>query len=216
VSSGAADPGVRGPLPPGRHGLSREEVVDSQRSRLLRAIVDAVGENGYPGATISDVTSRAGVSKKTFYVHFRDKEECFIAAYDAFSSYIRRELDAAYLNTPGGWRQRYRAAMDVYLALMSAEPTRTRALLLEVFAAGPNVLAHRRTVLRGFEDALRRTESAVRATNPQLPEVRDELFVILVGGQEELLRTYLLDGRTSEIPSLAELFTFDFERLFFA
>jgi AcrR family transcriptional regulator len=215
MSSGAVDPEILGPLPPGRHGLSREQVASSQRNRLLRAVVDVVGESGYSGTTIADVTSRAGVSKKTFYVYFSAKEECFLAAYDAFAGYIRREIDAAYRNAPGDWRRRYRAAIDTYLALMSAEPARTRALLVEVFAGGPNMLAHRRKVLRGFEDGLRAMHAAIRAANPRLPEVPDEQFIIVVGGQEELLRTYILEGRAHEIPSLSQIFCLDFERLFY-
>ena len=71
------------PLPRGRHSLSREEVRASQRRRMLEAMANATAEKGYVHTTVADVIKRAGVSRETFYEHFSDKEDCFIAAYDA-------------------------------------------------------------------------------------------------------------------------------------
>ena len=70
-------------LPRGPHRLAREEVLASQRGRMLAAIAEAVAEKGYAATTVADVVGRAGVSRKTFYEHFADKEECFLAAWDA-------------------------------------------------------------------------------------------------------------------------------------
>ncbi|MEA2379823.1 MAG: hypothetical protein QOD13_3730 [Thermoleophilaceae bacterium] len=72
-------------LPRGTHGLDRDVVEASQRTRLLEAVGRAVAERGYAAATIDDVVRGAGVSKKTFYDHFADKQECFLAAYEAAS-----------------------------------------------------------------------------------------------------------------------------------
>ena len=58
-------------------------VLASQRGRMLGAMADAVASKGYAGTTVADVVAGAGVSRKTFYEHFRDKEECFLAAFDA-------------------------------------------------------------------------------------------------------------------------------------
>src|SRR5438270_13385945 len=70
------------PLPRGPHRLSRAKVSESQRSRLMAAIADVVAERGYPGATIVEISARAGVSPKTFYEHFADKLDCYLAGYD--------------------------------------------------------------------------------------------------------------------------------------
>src|SRR4051794_5075686 len=77
-----ADPPAR-PLPRGPHRLARADVMASQRGRMLDAIAQVVAEKGYGAVTVADVVERAGVSRKTFYEHFRDKESCFLAAYDA-------------------------------------------------------------------------------------------------------------------------------------
>ena len=70
-------------LPSGRHGLTRDVVVASQRTRLVDAMAQIVAEKGYPATTVADVVERAGVSRRTFYEQFADKEACFLAAYDA-------------------------------------------------------------------------------------------------------------------------------------
>ena len=67
-------------LPRGRHGLSRETVTESQRGRILQAMISAVAERGYQETRVADVVEGAGVARKTFYDFFGDKEECFLAA----------------------------------------------------------------------------------------------------------------------------------------
>src|SRR5919201_6795907 len=69
-------------LPRGRHRLSREEVIASQRGRMLAAMAEVVAQKGYARTTVADVLSRARVSRETFYEQFSDKEDCFLAAYD--------------------------------------------------------------------------------------------------------------------------------------
>src|ERR687889_66607 len=71
------------PLPRGRNAAPREVVRESQRGRLLGAMAACVGESGYADVSVADVIARAGVSRKTFYEHFDNKLECFLAAYDA-------------------------------------------------------------------------------------------------------------------------------------
>ncbi|MGW5640849.1 TetR/AcrR family transcriptional regulator, partial [Streptomyces sp. NPDC003832] len=61
-------------LPRGPHGLARELVTGSQRQRLLYAMIVAVADKGYTAATVADATRRAGVSRKTFYELFTDKD----------------------------------------------------------------------------------------------------------------------------------------------
>ena len=66
-------------LPPGRHGLPREFVHSNQRARLLHAFAAAVVEHGYQPVTGANVTSRAHLSRRTFYEHFESKESLALA-----------------------------------------------------------------------------------------------------------------------------------------
>src|SRR3954449_5882078 len=75
-------------LPKGRHGLSRAFIAHNQRERLLDAIANVVAEKGYAATRVADITDYAGVSRKTFYELFTDKEDCFLAAYDAITALL--------------------------------------------------------------------------------------------------------------------------------
>ena len=87
-------------LPRGAHGLDPGVVAASQRTRLLEAVGRAVAERGYAAATIDDIVRGAGVSKKTFYEHFRDKEGCFVAAYEAARDELYARVHDAHLQRP--------------------------------------------------------------------------------------------------------------------
>ncbi|MFI5082808.1 MAG: TetR/AcrR family transcriptional regulator, partial [Streptosporangiales bacterium] len=67
-------------LPRGRSHLPPPAVSASQRERLLRSVIAAVSEHGYQAVTVADIVRRARVSKKAFYAHFANKEQCFLAA----------------------------------------------------------------------------------------------------------------------------------------
>src|SRR3954470_22993998 len=75
-------------LPRGRHRLTREEVQTSQRERMLLSMAEAASVKGYAKTTVADVIKRARVSRETFYEHFSDKEDCFLAAYDEAVNHV--------------------------------------------------------------------------------------------------------------------------------
>ena len=141
VPSVTPDPPQR--LPRGPHQLDREVVRASQRGRLLDAMAEVVAERGYAATTVADVIGAAGVSRKTFYEHFRDKEDCFLAAYDAGVDLLLGAVRDAG-ETGGDLIERARARTRRYLETLAAEPAFARTFLIEVAAAGPAALAYRR------------------------------------------------------------------------
>ena len=89
-------------LPRGRHGIPREEVLASQRGRMLVAMTEAVAERGFAKVTVADVIRRAGVSRETFYQHFSDKDDAFLAALDGAAQLLAGRL----VDVIGGRRRR--------------------------------------------------------------------------------------------------------------
>ncbi|GAA4793360.1 MULTISPECIES: ScbR family autoregulator-binding transcription factor [Streptomyces] len=55
--------------------MSQQERAIRTRELILEAAGEVFAERGYDGATISDVYSRAGLTKGAFYFHFASKEE---------------------------------------------------------------------------------------------------------------------------------------------
>src|SRR5436853_2541679 len=103
-------------LPGGRHAAPREVVVESQRARMLGAMAGAVAEKGYAHTAVADVIERAGVSRKTFYEHFDNKEACFLVAYDAGVELLLGAIEDGMASARGGtWLDRARAGTTAYL-----------------------------------------------------------------------------------------------------
>ena len=75
-------------LPWGPQALPRETVAEHQRERLFKAMVEAVNERGFVATTISDLVTRAGISRRSFDEHFQNKEECLLATYDTIVEHL--------------------------------------------------------------------------------------------------------------------------------
>lgn len=123
----------------------------SQRSRIVSATVELVGRDGFHPVSVSEIVARAGVSRKSFYVHFEDgKEEALAAGYEqemgVLVDKIARRSAGVPLDTAG---QRLRLRLTLLLDALASDPTVAKMLFVEVLAAGQLALEHRdRGVLR--------------------------------------------------------------------
>ncbi len=129
-------------LPRGRHGLSRKQVVESQRGRMLRAMADAMAEKGYANTSVADVIARAGVSRETFYEQFGSKQDCFLAAFDAAGEILLGRVTGAAPDE-GTPADRFEQVLGVYLETLASEPAYARLFLVEAHAAGPEAIRRR-------------------------------------------------------------------------
>lgn len=125
----------------GRDGESpRGALAGGQRDRLLDATEELIAEDGAAAATIEAIVKRAGVSSVTFYEHFRDKEECFLATFDRAAEELRAELGEAVPDDLDG-EERIRAGLAALLAAVDANPARARLCLVEAQKGGPRLRA---------------------------------------------------------------------------
>src|SRR3954453_12381494 len=184
-------------LPRGRHGLSREEVAASQRERMLEACFQVVAEKGYVRFTVADVLSAAGVSRETFYEHFRDKEDCFLAAYELS---VEAVLAAMRATDPGEGAEadpleRYDRMMQGYLELMARDDGYARVFLVDVYAAGERAVKRRREVLDRFAEVVAELIGARTAADRFACEA-------LVAAVSSLVTVRVAAGDLDEIPKL--------------
>jgi AcrR family transcriptional regulator len=183
-------------LPGGRHGLSREAVAESQRGRILQAMIEVAAERGYPETRVVDVIGLAGVSRKTFYELFDSKEDCFLAAYDVLLGNLFSNTAEGFESKPGApWTERVATGLSVLLEHLAAHPDEARFAIVEVLAAGPKALARRDAALRQFTGFL---DSGRAETAVELPGITS---LSLAGGVNELLYSEILDGAASRLPS---------------
>jgi AhpD family alkylhydroperoxidase len=191
------------PLPRGRHGLSRDEVAHSQRDRLLRAVIDEVAEKTYAGTTAAGVFTRAGVSSRSFYEQFRDKQDCYLAAYDArVDRFLTATLEQIAATPPARSRpEHFERLLDSYLAGLASDPAFARAALVEIYAVGTVALQRRHAVQERLID-LARQVLWPPTTDPD--EARRQHFdaEALVASITYLVTARVGDGRYAEIPDL--------------
>ncbi len=201
-----ADPRDRIPerLPRGKHGLSPQFVAHNQRARLITATVEVVAEKGYGEATVADILERSGVSRKTFYDLYANKEACFLAAYDRLVDALADSVADAFAGE-AAWPERIRRGLRALLELLADRPEGGRVGLVEVLAAGPRALERYDRAMRRFVPLFEqgRTESPY---GDQLPPNISEA---VVGGIAQVLYLRVLAGETSTLPdALDELLYF--------
>src|ERR1700730_10799286 len=102
-------------------GLPREHVSEIQRMRILAAMAEVASERGAGSVTVAHVVARAGVSRRTFYDLFADREECFLAAFEEAIGRVGAQVIAAY-EGGGAWRERIRAGLWALLVWLDEEP----------------------------------------------------------------------------------------------
>ncbi len=197
----ASTPEIPRRLPRGTHGLDRRLVAASQSTRLLEAVGRAVADKGYAAATIDDIVRGAGVSKKTFYDHFRDKEDCFVAAYEAAADALFERVRSAQRG-PDDWIERTRAGIGAYLRWLAAEPALARVFLIEVAAAGPRAAASRERMRDRSAERLRALQREELGGTAGLPELPIEVFQALAAAFDDLVVRHIREGGAAELTEL--------------
>jgi len=177
-------------LPRGRHGIDAEAVVASQRARLLRAVVQVVGERGWSGTRIADVVAAAAVSRRTFYELFDGLEACFTAAIETGFAQLIAAIDDATPADSEEFEARVRRFLGAYVDLLAATPGATRALHVEMLRGSDEVRALHDRVMEAVGERL----LVARYGDGERPGVPKDFGVTLVAGFEHLLSRHIRAG----------------------
>jgi AcrR family transcriptional regulator len=188
-------------LPRRPHKSVRDELRASQRGRLICAIADSVAANGYAATSVADVIALAGVSRKTFYEHFADKEACFLAAYDSGAEAIY----GAMLESVDGldsWEEILDSVLTTWLEFLDADLAFTRAYMIEFWGAGD--AARERWKLRRDRTAglLKALHERIREADPTVTVVPDTVVAAAVGGVNRVVISTVLDHDGESLTSL--------------
>jgi len=150
---------------------------------------ELLAEVGVEDATVGRISKRAGVSRRTFYEVFEDREECFLAALDQAVERIAGEVAPAYAGEGSKWSLRVRAALMVLFEHFDAHPSVARMCVVETLRAGPKVLKRRRHVLTALSAALDEGRAEARPGNEPLPLTAEGV----VGGVLAVIHARLLE-----------------------
>ena len=192
-----------GALPRGRHKLSRDEVVASQRLRMMGALVELMSESGYANATIGEVAARATVSRSAFYQSFADKQACLFAAYELFARSLLDRMAAA-IDDGSGWYAMVGAITHEYLRALEEDPVTSRAFLVEMDAAGAEARALQRATFAQFAAFLQSRHDVFRTADPTLGPLPASTFLGIVLGTRALVCDRLALDRRPQLTDLAD------------
>jgi AcrR family transcriptional regulator len=172
-------------------------VSELQRVRLLDATFAVVAEDGYKRMTARRVSGRAGVSNKTFYDLFTDREDCFLAAFDLAVDELAAVVLPAY-EGESEWTARIRAGLGALLEFLDGEPALRRLVFVEALGAGPRVLERRARVSEDLESVIDQGRAGVKAGR-ELPPLTAEG---VVGAAFSVIHTRLLEQHPQPLTEL--------------
>ncbi|HXF31274.1 MAG TPA: helix-turn-helix domain-containing protein [Solirubrobacterales bacterium] len=153
-------------------------------------MVASVSQRGYAATRVADVVEVSGVSTRSFYSLFEDKEALLLETIDAILAVATRRITASAA-AEDDWAS---AATRVSAELLTAHPAAGRVCLVDSLGAGPRVSAR-------LAEAVRRLEAPMAdIAAGQSVALPTEVLTALVGGLVELARMRLLAGREAEIP----------------
>jgi AcrR family transcriptional regulator len=188
-----------GKFPSGVRKLPSDLVRAIQRERLIVAMLNAAAELGYLETNVQDVIDRAGVSRPTFYEHFSNKEDCFLAAFDTSAERLRKKVDSAARKGGEVWRDRVRYALEALLRFASREPDTARTMVVEARAASATAVRRRVELMDEFARCLR------TQAHELLPDGGSHTALTasgIVGGVESLLYSRLCKQEYDQLESL--------------
>jgi len=162
---------------------------------MLRAIAEAVAEKGFARVTVADVISRAGVSRETFYEHFSDKEDCFLATLDEGARTLYEILASSIARVGDDPAERLEEMMKAYLNTLSAEPAFAKAFLIDAYGAGPAATERR------FELQQRFVDLVAEVFRGSADRFACEAFVAAISS---MVTSRVARGRIEELPALRE------------
>lgn len=188
-------------LEDGRRPVGRDASKASQRPRILDAMTDLVATHGYAGTTVREIARAAGVSLSTFYEHFADKQQCFLAAYDrvadqlfaAIAEETRRATDP---------RIGLEAGIARYFTWFAEHPSAAATFVVEVHTAGPAALARRAEIHARFRELVALAPRAAAGRNGKSKPLPSTAIEAVTYTHDQMTHDYVRQRRTAELPEL--------------
>lgn len=163
---------------------------DLQRARVLNAMFSVVSERGAGSVSVADIVARSGISRRTFYEVFVDREDCFLAGLDNALRLVGARVIPAY-EAPGRWQERIRGGLVELLSCLDQQPQVARLLLVDASGMGSGALERRDQVIAHLVKAVDGGREGIRGSR-RLPPLTAEgvvggvlsILQMLVAGEE--------------------------------
>lgn len=165
----------------------------TQRQRIVDAMIESCAEKTYAATTITDIVGSARISRTTFYKHFVDKRACFDAAIDYCVAQLEEVAGSAHSEADGPGDATRKGATAV-LDCLAARPGLAQLLSGDALAVEPAAIErYRRATIPALEALWGRSgEDPTPHLDPRLA----------FGQAQVLLLNQIATGRADELPQL--------------
>lgn len=185
----------------------REAADERQRRRVLAGLATCLATQPFARTTVADVVAAASVSRSTFYAHFSDREDAFLALYGLGADRVMdviAAVDAEAREAGRPWPDRVETVASAYFRTLADGGEVTRSLLGEVQSLGDRGRAARRAVLDRYVELFARMADDVAAEQPELRAPSSGLLLAAIGGMNELLLRAVEDESLDDLGPLTE------------
>lgn len=179
--------------------MDKAAVASNQRARLYGAMAHSIAVRGFQTTTVADVIRLAGVSRTTFYEHFANKSDCFLAAYETMAYRMIKNIHSSH-RSGGDWLGTLSDVFDALRREVLCETSAARMILFEAGPAGPDAVQRSRKVRSVFDQMLQQ----ILSMSPARQDVSKTLVRAITGGIRGVLRPRLYPGNTAELSRAAD------------
>jgi AcrR family transcriptional regulator len=164
-----------------------------QRRRIIDAMIDSCAEKTYAATTITDIVSRARISRTTFYKQFDDKRACFDAAIGDCIEQLR-DVAASAHGGEDAPADAVRKATTAVIEVLAERPGLAQLLTGDAIAVDPQVVeCYRKATIPALEALWSRTDGSADAhSDPRLA----------FGKAQVLILNQIAIGKADRLPEL--------------
>jgi AcrR family transcriptional regulator len=188
-------PGDASARPP-RRKRSREERARENRSALINAAAEIVGESGFEAATITEITRRAGISLGAFYHHFDSREHLFDQLLPEVGAQLISALSQETHEAETPLQGEERAIRAYFKYLSSGSPIMRIFKESEVYAPA-TYEAYMQDVLSRYSRTLRQRKAGGEFNSFDDREL-EAIAVMLTAARVEFFKHYASQGQDTD------------------
>jgi AcrR family transcriptional regulator len=170
----------------------------TQRERIVRGAAAVVVKGGYSALSIPAISGAAGVSNQTFYEHFANKRDAFLAAFEILAAEALGTT-AATFERAGDRPEAIGAGLRALLEHIAANELFAQLAFFELPTAGPVALDRADAILDSFAAFLEPDAASTELGDP-LPS---SILEAIPSGVWAVIQHEIAHGRREPLPGLA-------------
>jgi AcrR family transcriptional regulator len=144
-------------------------------------MADLIGEVGYQQATVADIVARAQTSRRTFYEHFSDREDCLLTLLRSTHFNAIRAISSG-IDPSAPWDRQIHQAVESWIAYAETQSPVILSWIDQVPSLGPRGQRFRQDVNDAYIKLIQSASSSDRLRAAGYVTVSRAQAIIFIGG----------------------------------